>query len=63
MKNVNVNTQLGILVLDLREFSISTPIQNTKDAKGYVKLRKLILIAIPRPFCSLKCVCVCVCVW
>jgi hypothetical protein len=53
MKNAKVSIQLGISVFHLREFSISTPIQNTKHAKGYMKLRKLTLIAIPRPFSSL----------
>jgi hypothetical protein len=49
-----VNTQLGILAFDLREFSVYTPIQNNKHAKGYMKLRKLNLIAVPHPFYSLK---------
>ena len=57
MKNAKGSVQLGISVFHLREFSISIPIQNTKYAKGYMKLRKLILIAIPHPFSSLKRVC------
>ena len=57
MNNAEVSIQLGISALDLREFSISTSIQNTKRAKGYIKLCRLIRVALPHPFSSLKHVC------
>jgi len=52
MNNAEVSIQLKISAFDLREFSISTSIQNTKHVNGYIKLRRMIRIIIPDPFSS-----------